>query len=290
MTFFKDFNKDVKDLLTKYTAEAKGKVATGFAPLAWKVESKLKTKAGAALVFNPVFDEASSKINAEFTLERFVPGVKGKLSLDRDLAKTKPTLTFEPEGGRKVEASVETFFDVAKYEIVYEDKQTAYTAIVKATPGVVAIEDSLPIPGVDGVVLGGSVELDYTGAKDTKTLKSWAAGLRWAPSKTLAANVTTAALKTFTLGALFEIPEVKLEGKPIAAAAQVDFDAATNKVKAIVGISARTPLCPFGSSFKVKVDTALNVSLSYIADFTNWKLSATFDVNQRALGLLVTLE
>ena len=280
--FFKDFHKETKDLLGKNTAEGKPKkdqAVVGFAPLLWKVECKNKTKDG--IVVNPVADENGVQFNVENVCN--AGAVTAKAEVKQDLMKTKPTVSYSVSG-RKVEVSLDSITAFKAWNLTFEDKQKAYTAIVKVNSKSASIEDSVPVAA--GITAGGSIDVPFQGMNFQK----WAAGVRYSCCKSTVCNVTTQALKSFQLGAATDIPGVALEGKPINVAVQVDYAMAAKKFKAVVGAAGKTPLCPCSSSWKAKIDSSFNVSLSHIVDVSGWKLATTFDLTQRAFGLLVTRE
>lgn len=281
--FYKDFSKEAKDLLTKNTAEGKGEAPAGFAPLTWKVESKLKPKKDVnhGVVINPVADEKGMTANVEL-LCPFGTGAVIKFNVKRDVCQTKPTVTYE-FGSRKVEASLATVCNFGEFELVYEDKQPAYTVVAKLTPTTLTVEDSFPV--VSNVVLGCGLETPLKGFNFAK----WTAGVRWKCCADAVVSVTTKAAKSFNFACVCAVPGVQLAGKNVQSALQVDYDLAKKAVKATLGFAGACVMCP-GATWKVKLDSALNVSLSHAIDVQGWKIATTFDVSQRAFGVLATRE
>jgi hypothetical protein len=284
---FKDFAKEAKDLLTKNTAEGKAEKdqTTAYPAPIWKIESKLKPKAGSnPVVVNPVGDAKSVSVNVEFVCPQ-VDGLKTKLAIPSDIKKTKPTVTFE-QSGRKVEVAIKTFQQYADYEFVVEDKQKQYAAAVKATPG--KVEAELAAPVANGVSVGFGAEL----ATSPFGLSKYSAGVKYNCCKnTNFSLISTGAAASLAITAAFDIPQVQLEGKPINGAAIVSFDRIKNKLGWTFGLAGQVPACPLGgSSFKVKIDNSFSVSISHFVELLGWKIATTYDVNQGAAGVIFTRE
>jgi hypothetical protein len=293
-TFFKDFSKAPKDLLTKSVAEDKAtpedKAAGRFPAPIWKVESKLKVGDKRQWVVNPVADAKGVSANVEFVVAP-VDGLKGKVNVSADVNKWKPTATWECCPGRKVEVNTASVSDYLNGEATYEDQQKSYAAIVKATKSAkdgakLSVEAAVPV--VADVTVGASLDVALTGEKAYK-LGKWTAGARYAVNKESVVGFTLAGLESVDVFGATNVPGVQLEGKPVQAGAIVTV----NKDKtwgAVIGATGKTPLCPCGSSWKVKFDTNKNVSFSQIFDCSGWKASYTFDVVRRAIGFTATME
>ena len=280
MPFFKDYNKETKDLLTKNTAEGK-KAAPGQFPSAiGKVESKLKPSSSTPIVINPVGDEKGVSANLEFIVSQ-VPGLKGKMTLKPETC-AKPTFTYE-FSGKKVEASLDSFKSLGGYEVTFEDKQKAYALIAKLDSKKVNAEASAPVAA--GVEAG--VSVDYALAEKRV---SWSAGARYQCCKNTVVNVTTAAGAKFTLGATSPIPGFELAGKNVSAAVQVDFDRVKSSFDLVAGVAGQLPGCPMNSSFKFKINKNLAMNFAHFVELAGWKVASTFDVKERKVGVVLTRE
>lgn len=281
-TFYKDFGKASKDLLTKSVAEGKlEKGETGFPKPIWKIESKLKAKEKCVVV-NPVADAKGITANVEWTC---CDALKGKINVASDIAAWKPTLSYETSG-RKVEVTAKNFTEYKTAEVTYEDKQKVYSAIVKATAEKLNVEASAPV--IDEVSVGASIEIPLSGEKKYNFSK-WSAGVLYAPCKTANVGFSLNALDAVDVFGNADIPNFKLEDKPVSVGAVVTVQADKN-FAAVIGASGKTPLCPCGSTWKLKADTYKNVSFTQIVDLSGWKISWTFDVVKRAIGFTATLE
>lgn len=293
MVFYKDFNKETKDLLTKNTAEGKapplGAAKDGekaqpkkgqFNEVIWKVESKLKATKENPIVINPVGDIKGVTANVEFVVPQ-VDGLKGKLAAKPSEC-PKPTITYE-FGNRKVEVSTNACNTVQGYEVTYEDKQKAYNAIVKLDAKKVSVEASVPVAaGIEG-----GVQVDYN--LSDKSV-AWGGGARYQCCKNTVFNLTTANAAKFTLGATTVIPGFQLAGKNVTGAVQIDFARANNAVDVVAGIAGQVPMCPLNSSFKFKVNKSLAISFSHFAEILGWKIASSFDVKEKKLGVVFTRE
>lgn len=287
MTFYKDFGKETKDLLTKNVAEGKpNKEDKGFPAPVWKVESKLKVKKGCVVV-NPVADSKSVSANVEYSC---CDGVKVKLNVKPDYKAWKPTASYEVSG-RKVEVSTASITQFAVGDVTVEDKQKSYAAIVKVSrddKGDVKANVEAAAPIIPDVSAGASLELPLTGAKKYNTSK-WSAGLRYQPCKSTVFGFGLSALDSVDIFGTGAVPSFQLEGKPVNVGAVVTVKR-DKSWGAVVGATGKVPMCPCGSDWKVKVDSRSNVSVSQIMACSGWKVSWTFDVVARAIGFTATLE
>lgn len=281
MPFFKDYNKETKDLLTKNTAEGKKAAPGQFPSTIWKVESKLKPTSANPVVVNPIGDEKGVTANVEFIVDQ-VPGLKGKLTLKPNECPTKPTVTYG-FSGKKVEASLDSCKSIGGYEVTYEDKQKAYALIAKLDSKKVNAETSIPV--ASGVEVGVSVDL----ALATKAV-SVSGGVRYQCCKNTIFNLTTAQGNKFVLGATAPIPGVELAGKNVTAAVQVDFERSKNAFDLAAGFAGQVPSCPCNSSFKFKINKNLAMSFSHFVELAGWKVASTFDVKDKKVGVVVTRE
>lgn len=292
MVFFKDFSKEVKDVFTKNTAEGKAPPSTlaadgktqvpkagQFNEVIWKVESKLKATKDRTVVINPVADAKGVTANAVWYCTAF-EGAQGKMAIKPN-ACAKPTFTYE-NSGRKVEVTTDSFKGIQGYEVSYEDKQKTYNLIAKLTEKAASVEVSVPVAAK--IETGASVTY---GPKDGKT--SWAAGVLYSCDATQLSAVTTKG-ESFSFGAYIPVPGAKLEGKPIVTAFQADFDRLTGAFDATAGVTARVPYCPCGSSFKFKINKSLAMSISHFVECAGWKIASTFDVKEKSVGVLFTME
>lgn len=291
MVFFKDYSKEVKDLLTKNTAEGKAPPmavpADGGKPVpkkgqfnevCWKVESKLKPSTKTPVVVNPVGDAKGVSANIEFVVPQ-VDGLKGKVTVKPDTC-AKPTVTYEC-CGRKLEASVESFKGIAGWEATLEDKQKAYQLVAKVNGKAVSAEASVPV--TDKVEAGASAEYSLADRS-----VAWSVGARYKCQETVF-SFTTAAAKKFSVGAIVPVPGVQVAGKNVFTGLQVDY-ALGGAVDVVAGVAAQVPACPFNSSFKFKINKSLAMSVAHFVELAGWKVATSFDVKEKKVGVVLTLE
>lgn len=300
MVFFKDFGKETKDLFTKNTAEGKtapaqigadGKpvVVDGkavpkpgqFNEVMWKVESKLKPTAAKPVVVNPAADAEGISATVEYMCLN-IEGVKGKMVVKSGEC-AKPTFSYEC-CGRKVEATTKSFKGIAGYELSFEDKQKTYSAVAKVTEKAAAVEAAVPVS--EKIEVGAS--FSYGMGKEAGK-NSWAVGARYGCFQTVFSFLATDA-KKFNLGAYIPVPGVLLENKPVVTGFQVDFDRKENAFDVAAAVAAQVPFCPFGSSFKFKVNKSLAISISHFVECAGWKVATTFDVKEKKVGVVFNLE
>lgn len=327
-TVYKDFGKEVKDILTKNVAEGKeaDKKLGGFPLPIWKVESKLKTGKDKCVVVNPIADKNGVTAAVEFTADCVVPGVAGKLVLaDGGVTAWSPTLSYSC-CGRKLEVTTKDLVapvvdekdatilvtEGNRYNVdaTYEDKQKEYTAVVKfvAAKREVSTEVSAPVtvPGLPGdLTVGGTFVFP---ASTAFGFSKWGAGLRYKPCKSFlvaavvsGSKVTTdkdgkkkGGLSQIDVSVGGDIPGVELEGKPVqvgvAVTGKADEKSGALGWTTVLGLTGKTPACPLGSSWKVKADTAKNVSASLNMALSGWNVAGTFDFSNKLFGITATLE
>lgn len=256
MTFYKDFNKEPKDLLTKnYQDAAK-----------WKVESKFK--GGKDVVYvNPQATNDGVNVDVEYNLSS-IPA-KLKLNVNPNL-KTKLTTTYEQFG--KVEVAVTESLD---YEVNYENKF-----------GDISVNDKLTKKAAEAGVSYAATKFWSVGAGIAynleKSVLKWSAGVRYA-QKGVIVDVVTNDLQTYTTGVLYP---VTVADRKISIASQVDCG---KGFKASVGVESACILCG-ANSVRVRIDNNFKWGVAYIAKLSdNWKAAVSLDESLKP-GLLLTRE
>jgi hypothetical protein len=257
MSYYKDFNKDVKDLLTKNYTDA-GK---------WKVESKFKGSKD-KLFINPQATNNGASVDVEY--QTSCCPAKLKVNVNPALEATV-TATYEDKG-HKVEVS--TNKDLA-YEVSYELKYNQLRINEKLTQK--AVDSGLAFSVAPHCQIGAG--LGY-GLKDGKV--SWTAGVRYSDAGRLV-SVVTNQLKTYTTGLLFPF---KIADRKVTAAAQVDCG---SKFTATVGLETGCIICP-SSTVRARVNNEGKWAFAHISKLPdNWKAAITVDANLKP-GLTLTRE
>lgn len=257
MSFYKDFNKDVKDLLTKNYTDA-GK---------WKVESKFKG-AKDQLFINPQATNNGATLDVEY--QTSACPTKVKLNVNPALDATV-TVTYEDKG-HKVEVS--TNKDLA-YEVAYELKYQQFRFNDKLTTK--AVESGVAFSVAPHCQVGGGITY---GLKDSKL--SWSAGVRYSDAGRLV-SVVTNQLKTYTTGLLVPFT---VANRKVTAAAQVDCG---SKFTATVGVETGCVFCP-ASTARVRVNNEGKWAFAHITKLPdNWKAAISIDAALKP-GLTLTRE
>jgi len=255
MPLFKDFNKDVKDLLTKNYQDG------------WKVESKLKAP-DHDIIVNPQYT-AKDGWSADLESADKAHGLKFKVSVGKDLSKVKPRVTYE-QAGHKVEVAASLD---KKYEVVYEGQYKSILIHDKLTND--NVESGLSVEIIPGLSAGAGATVTLSGQ-----LKEWSAGVHYKNSGRVV-DVTTKAAQTFTIGTL--IP-VAIQGHKLSVAAQIDYG---KQLKTQVGIQTTCP-CGTGATLKFRVDNTGALSAAIIKTYKAWTAALSYDVNSKQVGLLLT--
>lgn len=259
MTFYKDFNKDVKDLLTKNFADA-GK---------WKVESKFKGPKD-TLFINPQATNNGANVDVEYAPS--CCGAKVKVNVTPD-SSFKLTTTYEDKG-HKVEAS---YAKSGEWDVTYDGKieKIAITEKVSAK----AVESAVSYATCAKSNVGVSVSYPLT--KDGAL--SWTAGARYADAGRLV-SIVTDKLKTYTTGVA--LPVTILGGKSTVGA---QFDCSKGSFGAQVGVETPCILFP-KNTLKVRVNKDLKWAATYITKLPDsWKAALSFDAQLKP-GLTLTRE
>lgn len=256
MTYYKDFNKEPKDLLTKNFQDA----------AKWKVESKFKGPKDVVYV-NPQASNDGVNVDVEYNVSSCA--TKLKLNVNPDL-KTKLTTTYEGFG--KLEAAVT---DALDYEVSFENKF-----------GNIAVNDKLTKKAFEGGVSFAAAKACSVGAGIVYNLEksalTWSAGARYA-QKGVIVDVVTNNLQTYTTGLQFQ---QKIADRDVTIAAQVDCG---KGFKGTVGVETACLLCN-KNTVRVRVDNAAKWALVYIAKLSdNWKAAVSIDAKLKP-GLLLTRE
>lgn len=256
MTYYKDFNKEPKDLLTKnYQDAAK-----------WKVESKFK--GGKDVVYvNPQASNDGVNVDVEYNLSSFP--AKLKLNVNPSLD-TKLTTTYEQFG--KVEVAVTGNGD---YEVNYENKF-----------GDISVNDKLTKKAAEAGVSYSVAKFCAVGAGIVYNLEksalTWSAGVRYA-QKGAVVDIVTNNLQTYTTGVLYP---VTVGGRKVSLAAQVDCG---KGFKGTAGAELGCLFCP-ANTLRFRINNNFKWGVAYIAKLSdNWKAAVSLDDNLKP-GLLLTRE
>jgi len=263
--FFKDFNKDTKDLLTKQYIPAGD----------WKMESKIKP-ADRTFIINPGFEAKGGKtklsVDVDYNVKEYSVETKTTFTNDGNI---KPKLTWK-NSWAKVEftlnkLAIDTDFELVD-EITYGDA-ALYGKFTKAA-GEVSAAYAVCTPAT----IGAGVKFGLNGA-----LKGWSAGVR-ATHDGYIVNVTTEALKTYTTGVF---APVKIAGQSVKLAAQVDCG---NKDKFDVAVGFEVPVSDF--TLKVKTNKNFNTTVALVRKFAEkWTAAASFSLDSvPSFGLTLTRE
>jgi hypothetical protein len=259
---YKDFNKDVKDLLNKNYSK----------PGAWSLESKLK---GGDIVVNPKADDKGVNVDFEFLCP--ITGcvdIKVNANGNGDI---KPKFTYKKDG-HKVELALKALeLDVGVAELVYEGTVAGVVINNKATTTTneFAVAYQVCTPAAIGFQLN---------CKKGDSMPTWAAGVQYKDGGKQV-TLSTKALKSFTTGALFP---ATLGGYDVKFAAQVDCQ----KGKAAYKVGAQFDAYK-GLTVKVSATPAGEVAVALIHKFaTGWKVAATSELTNccTKLGVALTLE
>jgi len=258
MTYYKDFNKDIKDLLTKNYIDG-GK---------WKIESKFKGPKD-TLFINP--QGGNSGVSADIEYNPSSCGAKLKLNVNPALA-WKLTASFE-EKGHKVE--VVTDKDLS-YEVSYDGKVAGF-----------AISEKLTTKEIDSGIAYAVAKHCSVGAGATVSLKDnslkWSAGARYSDAGRLF-TVQTVQLQKYLTGVSLPLT---VAGKKFTAAAQVEC--AKGTFGATVGIDHPCCLVP-GAVARVRVTDKLAWAVAYLVKLPdNWKAAISIDASLKP-GLTLTHE
>ena len=261
---FKDFNKDVKDLLTKnYTP-------TG----TWKMESKMKGTKNSIIV-NPKADAKGVNVDVEFKCP--LTGLDTKTNINHK-GVVNPKLTYKANGHKVEVAMADLKLDAGLASVVYEGTVAGIVIYDKVTTK--ALEAGASYQVVPQVAVGGQIVVD---AKKQE-LKDYQLGLLYA-DKGYVVALTTKNLKTFTSGALapFSFGDYK-------AKAAVQVDCGKGKATGKVGLECN--VCPC-VQIKISATNAGEVAMAFVHKFsTGWKAATTMELHHCwcKLGLSLTLE
>ena len=258
MTFYKDFNKEPKDLLTKNFQDA-GK---------WKVESKFKGPKD-TLYVNPQASNDGVNVDVEYNLASVPANLK--LNVNPEL-KSKLTTTYEAFG--KLEVAVTDAFD---YEVSWENKFGDIAVNDKLTKE--ALEAGVAFSAAKGISVGAGIVYNLE-----KSALAWSAGARYS-QKGVIVDVVTNALQKYTTGVQFQ---QNVAGQDMTVAFQADC----GKDKGFKGTLAVETSCPVfaKNTVRVRVDNSFKWALVYITKLSdNWKAAVSVDAKLKP-GLLLTLE
>ena len=260
---YKDFNKDVKDLLTKNYMDA-GK---------WKVEAKFKAGKD-TLYVNPqaAMNKAGTDLTVDVHYNLGCCPVKTKTKVTPD-GGVKPTITYEKDG-HKVEVSATKAIN--DYEISYEGKFGNFAVHDKLTKNVA--EGFVSTVVAPHCQAGGGISYNIgSGAL------SWTIGARYSNAGYLY-NLVVKDLKTFVTGVG---APVTVAGQKVKVAAQ--FDCAHKSFKWVAGLELNCPMFPKNAA-RVRVNQDLKAAVAYIVPLTE-RVKAAISVNaDMKPGVHFTLE
>lgn len=246
--FYKDFNKEVKDLLTKNFQQAG----------TWQIECKNKGPDGAVFI-NPQANNNGVSVDVEWNCKEC--GVETKTRIDGKF-NVKPKVTYKT-GDHKVEVSTDK---ALSYEANYEGKFGKVAVQDKLTPK--AFEANVASPVASHCFVGAGVV--YGLAKGNI---SWSAGARYAENGRVV-SLSTADLAKYTVGLLTPL---QVAGKKLTLAGQIDYSSTGLGEK----VGAELPCILFpNNTVKVNIDQSLSFGLSYIAKLANgWKATISTDAH-----------
>lgn len=257
MSFYKDFNKDAKDLLTKNYSDA-GK---------WKVESKFKGGKD-SLFINPQATNNGATLDIEYQPSSCAAKVKVAVN---PAFEPKVTVTYEDKG-HKLEVTSNKDLD---YEVAYELKYEQLRVNEKLTPK--AVESGVAFSVAPHCQVGAGITY---GLKDGKL--SWSAGVRYGDAGRLI-SVVTNALKTYSTGIVYPLT---VGGRKLTAGAQVECG---GKFSVLAGLETGCIVCP-KSTVRVRVNNDLKWAFAHISKLPdNWKAAITVDAALKP-GLTLTRE
>ena len=247
MTYYKDFSKDIKDLLTKNYTDA------GI----WKADAKQKGPKDALFANLSGSSQSGLSLDAEYNPSCCGAKVKVTTNPKKDV---KVTASYE-EKGHKVEVIAD---QALNYEVSYEGKIAG-----------VAINEKLTSKLLDSGVSYAVAKNCQVGAGATFAIKDsslkWSLGARYAEAGRLV-TLQTNQLQKYLTGV--SIP-VTVAGKKTTIAAQVECG--QNAFAATAGLELPCVLVP-GNAVRVRVTDKLSWAVAYIAKLpNNLKAAVTID-------------
>lgn len=258
MTYYKDYSKDIKDLLTKNYIDG-GK---------WKYESKVKAAKDVVTV-NP--QGSNSGLTADIEYVPSSCGAKVKLNVNPELA-VKLTASYE-EKGHKVEVVTDKSLN---YEVSYDGKVAGVAISDKLTK--TQLEAGVSVPVAKNCQIGAGATY---GLKDG-SLK-WTAGARYAEAGRLV-TLQTVQLQKYLTGLLLP---VTVAGQKLTVAAQ--FECAKGSFAATAGLEVACPLVP-KNALRVRLTDKLAYAAAYIIKLPdNLKAAISIDSSLKP-GLTLTHE
>lgn len=196
---FKDFNKEVKDFLTK-NYEKSGE---------WKIENKTKCTEDKTLWVNPKADAKGISVDVEFNVKEY--NIKTKTNVSN--GKVAPKVTYEC-CDHKVDVGVDKLASDAKYEVEYEGTVAGAKLYDKLTP-----KDFTCGVGYK-VAKFCQVGASATIALPSPKLSTYSFGARYLDDDGRQLTLLAKDLKHYTTGAIFPLPEIA--GVKAKLGAQVD--------------------------------------------------------------------
>ncbi|KEG09481.1 putative voltage-dependent anion-selective channel [Trypanosoma grayi] len=261
LTFYKDYNKDVKDMLTKSYSNAQK----------WKVECKYKGPK------DTIFVNPTATSDGKFSTDvEFVPsqcGAKLKLTFIPDCCDLKGTATYELKD-HKIEAVVNKKGD---YEVSHECKvQNRFSSHAKLVKNNAEVGLGLSVARYCQVGCGAAYQLDGKSGCD------WTASCRYAEAGRVFA-IRTDKLQSYTTSVMTPVPTCP---HPVTVGAEV----VCGRSKGWTGTLGVEAACVLfkKNSLKVRVNKDLEWAVAYIAKLAdNWTAAVTLDKNLKP-GVLLT--
>lgn len=258
---YKDFDKDVKDLLNKQYGSA------------WKIESKFKGPKDSVWI-NPMADSKGVTVDVEYDCSK--TGLKLKASVNPELT-VKPKVTYEV-GGNKVEVSTQSDVRNLDYEVNYELKEKGFAASANLTKK--AVKASAVVSVAHHCVVGADVTHDLSG----KNALGYTLGSRYNAKGTIL-NASTSAFKSFSVGVY---KGLNIANKNVTTGAIVTYP----NPKIQVGAEMPCLICP-DQQVKFRINSDLQYAVAVIRKFgDNWKAALSWESTSKCcqFGLQLTRE
>ena len=248
---YKDFNKEVKDMLTK-NYETPGE---------WKIENKTKCKEDKTFWINPKADKKGISADVEFNYADF--DLKSKTNVTA--SNIAPKVTYE-KSGHKVEVGVDKLAADAAYTVEYEGTLAGFKIHDKLTKKDLTCGVGYKV--APHCQVGAAVTI---GLAKGVSLSSWSAGTRYLDDAGRQLTVSTKDLKSYTTGVIYPLPDVAMF-KKVKLAAQVDCH--HGGATWMAGVEFPCVLKPCEGTWKLKINEKYEASVAFILKMNdNWKMA-----------------
>lgn len=273
-TLYKDYNKDIKDLLTKNHCT----------PGEWKIENKAKATKGNYAIGTTSNARGEVSVDVEGLT---VDGIcYGKLTLTpKALNDVKATVRLENYQGHKVEGIVQkkgNSMNNVSFEVNHETLQPVLNGRVRVHDKVTdkAVDLGLSMAAADGVQVGCGASYNIKAQSC-----SWSLGCRAAATKTTTVALQTTTLKNLDAWVMTTAP-IHPKFTP-RVAVNVKYNVASKAVESSVGAEWSCQVIQ-GNTAKARIDQNMKWLLSYVAALRGgWTLVVSFDAQMKA-GLTLT--